>query len=401
MFDAKSILEALVNGAGGSAMGQRPSSPGGGALGGGLGDLIGGMLGGQQAGGGGRGVPSQQGGGLEDLLRNMLPGGPASGQPGHEEPAKRGALDDLLRNMVQGSGGGGQGSAGHGAGGQGAGGGLGDILGKLQEQLGNAGRSGQSGGAGGQSITDILGDLLGQATAGAKEGAGRIGESTGAREALERMSGGRSPDELMNQLKELIANNKMGAGAILGGLGALVLGSRTGRSIAVNAAKLGALALIGGLAYRAYQNYSQGRTPVSDPNFVPDQAPAGSGFEPEATTNEQATLYVRAMIAAAAADGRIDAVEQQRIIGSLSGSGLGQAAEEFLANELNQPADARTLAAAVDGPAEAVKVYTAARMAIDPDTHGEARFLSELAERLGIDMNLKAHIDTTAQSAAA
>lgn len=378
MFDAKSLLEALVTGAG-----QRQASP---SAAGGLGDLLGGLLGGQQAGRAPQGIPDQTGGGIEDLLRNMLPGGPASPNPASHEPAKHGGLDDLLRNMLP---------SGSGQGG-GQGGGLGDILGKLKDQLGQGGPGGGGGG-----IADILGQVLGQATSGAREGASRIGEATGAREALERMSGGKSADDLLNQLKDLISNNQLGAGATLGGLGALVLGTRTGRAVAANAVKLGALALIGGLAYRAYQNYSQGQAPVADRNFVPTEAPRGSGFEPQATTNEQAALYIRAMIAAAAADGRIDSGEQQKILGSLGQVGLGADAEEFLAGELNNPATAASLAAAVSSGQEAVQVYTAARIAVDPDTRGEQMFLGELAQRLGIDDQLKAHIDMAATTAAA
>ncbi len=63
----------------------------------------------------------------------------------------------------------------------------------------------------------------------------------------------------MAKLKELIAQHQMGAAATAGGLGAVVLGTKTGRSAAMGAAKLGALALIGGLAYKAYQNYSAGQ----------------------------------------------------------------------------------------------------------------------------------------------
>lgn len=379
MFDAKSLLEALVNG--GS---QRQGTPG---AGGGLGDLLGGMLAGaQQRGGSSGSVPDQTGGGIEDLLRNFLPGGQAASQPAHHEPAKQGSLDDLLRHMVPSSGSGGSG---------GSGGGLGDILGNLQKQLGGGGSS--SGG----SITDMLGQILGQATSGAKDGASRVGEATGAREALEKMTGGKSVDDLLGQLKDLIGNNQLGAGAALGGLGALVLGTKTGRAVAVNAAKLGALALIGGLAYRAYQNYAQGQSPSAERNFVPTQAPSGSGFEPAAITNEQAALYIRAMIGAAAADGRISADEQQKIMGSLGQTGLNAGAEEFLANELNNPASARKLADAVSSEHEAVQVYTAARIAIDPDTGGEQSFLYELAQRLGIPEDLRAHIDAAAVSAAA
>ena len=68
---------------------------------------------------------------------------------------------------------------------------------------------------------------------------------------------------MLAQLKELIANNQLGAGAALGGLGTLVLGTGTGRSLAGSAIKLGGLALIGGLAYKAYQNYQQGQ-PAAD-----------------------------------------------------------------------------------------------------------------------------------------
>ena len=50
-------------------------------------------------------------------------------------------------------------------------------------------------------------------------------------------------------------------------------------------------------------------------------APAGSGFEPAAVTNENATLLIRTMIAAAAADGRIDAKEQQGILGGMEQAG--------------------------------------------------------------------------------
>lgn len=380
MFDAKSLLEALVTG---GAQRQAAPSSGGGSLG----DLLGGLLTGSQQGApASAGLPNQTGGGIEDLLRNFLPGGQASSQPSHHEPAKQGGLDDLLRHMLPSDGQSGPGGA--------SGGGLGDILGKLQQQMGG-------GNSGGGSITDILGEILGQATSGAKEGATRIGEATGAREALEKVTGGKSGEDLLNQLKDLIGNNQLGAGAALGGLGALVLGTRTGRSLAVNAAKLGALALIGGLAYRAYQNYAQGQSPMADRNFVPTEAPSGSGFEPAAITNQQAVLYIRAMIGAAAADGRISADEQQKILGSLGQVGLKDGAEEFLAGELNNPASANALANAVSNEHEAVQVYTAARIAIDPDTRGEQAFLYELAQRLGIPDELRAHIDAAAVSAAA
>ena len=296
---------------------------------------------------------------------------PSPGQQGS------GGLEDLLRRVQSGQGGG-----------------LGDVLAKLQQQ--------------GGGLADMLGKVLGQATSGVREGAGRIDEATGAsrhaREAVGQATG-RTPEEMIAQIKELIANNRLGTGAALGGLGALILGTNTGRSLAGTAAKLGSVALIGGLAYSAYRNYQQGRPAIGGGANPQQQSllapPEGSGFEPGAISNESATLLIRAMIAAAAADGRIDAKEQQAILGGMKQARLDAAAQQFLAREIGNPATVDDLAGAVSSPEEAVQVYTAARIAVDPDLEEEHEFLAALADRLGIDESLAAHIDATARNAGA
>ncbi len=415
MFDAKSLLEALVKGAAPQAA---PAQAGGGL--GGLGDILGKMM--QPGGGAGGGAGGL--GGLGDILGKL--GGPAAGGASHGRPAggeaaaSQGAgLEDLLRNLFPGAGGPPQGQphaqpaapeAGAGGGAGGGLGGLGDILGKLGGPGGAAGGLGdllgklQKGtvGSGGGSLTDILGQVLGQATQGARDGATRIGEATGARDALGKATGGLSGDDILAKLKDLVQQNQLGAGAAVGGLGGLVLGTKAGRAMAGSAIKLGALALIGGLAYQAIQNYQQGKPALTGADaFIPQQAPDGSGFEPEAVTNETAALYIRAMIAAAAADGRIDAAEQAKIMGGLNQAGIGADARAFLQNELNNPATAADLAAGCKTPEQAVQVFTAARFAIELDEQGEADFLNELAGALGLDANLAQHIDATARSASA
>ena len=359
MFDAKSLLEALMKGANPAQQQQGNQGQAGGM--GGLGDLLGQIMGGQR---GQHATPGSQAGGQAD--------GQADGM---------GGLGDLLGKL----GGGNQ------AGGQAGAGGLSDILGKLG--------GGQQGGGG---IADILGQLLGQATSGVKEGAGRVETATGigsrGREAVTQATG-LSPEQLLEKLKELIAQNQMGAAATAGGLGAVVLGTKTGRSAAMGAAKLGALALIGGLAYKAYENYSQGRPMLNTASgFAAEQAPSGSGFEPQAVTNETAILYIRAMIAAAAADGRIDAAEQQKITGSLSQAGFETEAQDFLAREIQNPATADQLAAACQSSEQAVQVFTAARLAIDLDSNEENEFMADLASKLGIDSNLAQHVDAAAKA---
>jgi uncharacterized membrane protein YebE (DUF533 family) len=107
------------------------------------------------------------------------------------------------------------------------------------------------------------------------------------------------------------------------------------------------------------------------------------------------------MIAAAAADGRIDGAEQQKIVGGLHQAGIAEAAQRFLAAEIGSPANVAELASGVASTQEAVQVYTAARIAVDPDTGEEHAFLSALADALGIDRDLAAQIDTTARGTAA
>jgi uncharacterized membrane protein YebE (DUF533 family) len=376
MFDAKSILDMLMKGAQPAPPPQQ--APPGGL--GGLADILGQMMGGaQKPGAAPQMAPNGQGGGLADIL-GQLQKQLGGAQGGAQAPAQ-----------VSG------------------GGGLGDILGQLQKQLGGAGQGGQqqasSPAQGGGGLMDILGQVLGQATSGVREGAGRINEATGAgdraREALGQATG-KSPEELLAQLQEWIRNNPGTAAAGAGGLGAVVLGTRTGRSVAGSAIKLGALALIGGLAYKAYHNYSQGRPLLSGSDagrLLSEPAPSGSGFEPDAISNDSAILYIRAMIAAAAADGRIDRAEQQKIIGGLQQAGIDAEAQAFLQQEIENPASVEDLAQGCSSAQEAVQVYTAARLAIDPDTEEESEFLTALAQQLGMDANLVAHIDATAAAA--
>lgn len=404
MFDARSLLEQLVRG---GAQPQRAAEAQGGL--GGLGDILG-QLGQAMGQPGARGASpgAAGGGGLGDILGRL---GEAMGQQGRQvapSTDNRGAqggggLEEILKNMLPGAGGSADGSGRAAApAGQAGGGGLGDILGRIQEGLGKQGGSPGQGGGGG--LADILGQILGTAKDGVREGAGRIDDATGAsgqmRDAIGKATG-KSPDEILAQLKDLIQNNQLGAGAVAGGLGSILLGTRTGRSIAMNAAKLGALALIGGLAYKALQNYQQGRPVLSGGSGDPlTEAPRGSGFESGAVTHNSAQLYIRGMIAAAAADGRIDEGEQKKILGSLKQGGLDAGAEEFLGRELNSPATADSLAQAVSTEAEAVQLYTAARIAIDLDTAEEHEFLAALAQSLGIDESLASHIDAQARAAA-
>ena len=386
MFDAKKLLEMLMNGA--QQPQQAPAAQAPQAGGGTLADMLGKALG--QGGGQQGGQAGQGGGSRADILGRL---GQQSPQQGGSSGASLGGggLGDIL-GQILGKGQSAGAAPGQAQDGAAAHGGLEDILRKAQAQLGAGG-----------SLTDILGQVLGQATSGVKEGARRIDDATGAsghmRDAAKQATG-QDPNDILEQIKDWVSKNQGGAGAAAGGLGAIVLGTHAGRALAGKALKLGSLALIGGLAYKALQNYQAGRPLLTGADAGQlTEAPRGTGYETAAVTHDSALLYIRAMISAAAADGRIDPKEQEKIFGSLKQAGMDGGAEEFLAKELNSPATVEDLAAGVKTEQEAVQLYTAARIAIDPDDQDNKDYLASLAAAIGMDEKLMAHIDAAARTA--
>jgi len=270
----------------------------------------------------------------------------------------------------------------------------------LNQMLGAGGGNNPLGDIGG-----MLGGLLNDSVAGMKEGAAAIEQKTGigakANEALKGATG-KSGEELFDQAKTLAGENKVAAGAALGGLGLLLLGTRGGRGLVGSAATLGGLAMVGGLAYRAWQNHQAGKTPEAPAQIeaAPDASPFGETGNPE-QDNSTAMLMLRAMIAAAACDGVVDNEERSRIIGALEKAGLDVHAAKFLDVEFANPATIVELAAAANTPALAAQAYTAARIAIEPNSMREKAFLMNLAVALGLDEGLLAQIDAGAAGAKA
>ena len=278
-----------------------------------------------------------------------------------------------------------------------------DAKSLLDMVMGAGQQGGQQGGAAG-GIGGLLGSVLAQATQGLKQGGQDLNTASGGmgdklKGMASQAAGGRSPQDLMQQAKEMIARNPGMAAAAAAGLGGLLLGTKSGRGLAMGAAQAGGLALIGGLAYSAYQNYQNGKPLISRSGEV-HTAPHGSGFaDDDGDDQNRALLMLRAMIAAAASDGRLDDAERQRILGGMTTAGVSGAAEQFLARELAHPASPEELAGAVGSPEEAVQLYTAARLAIEVDTPAEQSFLAALAAAANVDPALSAHVDAAARAA--
>jgi uncharacterized membrane protein YebE (DUF533 family) len=255
-----------------------------------------------------------------------------------------------------------------------------------------------------RSFGSIVRQVLQEASSGLKDAAreveARTGVGTKADEMLKQATG-QGAGDLWSQARELANRNQLAVGAAIAGLAGLLLGTGPGRTLATKTAKWGGLAVIGGLAYKALQNYRAGKPPIgfgADVEPAPAESPFGD--TPDQDRDQQtALLMVRAMIAAASADGVVDNAERSHIVGSLEKAGLDVAAAKFLDEEFAKPMSVEALVASVSTPAIAIQVYSAARLAVNSDNPAEQRFLEQLAAGLKLEPGLVAHVDAAARSA--
>lgn len=256
-----------------------------------------------------------------------------------------------------------------GAGGtQQAGGGLGGLLGGLTGQQPQAQQSG--------GIEDLLRGALGggQQTGGMGGQAGGLG---GLLEGLTGAQGGAQGglNDILGQLTQ------QGGGA--GGLGGL-LGQLTGGQAGGQTGGLGGL--LGGLMGAAGGAAAGGAAQGGFGDLL-NSAIRNQGEPEVAPSAEQevaAGLMLRAMIQAAKSDGKIDAAEEQKLLGRLGD--VSPEEQAFVQAELQKPVDVNALVAETPKGLEG-QVYAMSVMGIDLDSQAEAQYLHQLAQGLGLDGN--------------
>lgn len=199
------------------------------------------------------------------------------------------------------------------------------------------------------------------------------------------------------------AMSGFGGGALAGGLAGLLLGSKGGRKLAGTALTYGGMAVAGALAFRAYQNWQAGKAATSaaaaqGPLLPP---PADTPFNPAAEADQQmlSRNLLRAMIAAAKADGHIDAAEQAAIFAQMDRLNVGAEDKVFVMDELRKPLDADAVARTTRSPEEAAELYAVSLLAIDVDNPSERAYLARLAAALKLDAGLVAHLHATIEGA--
>ena len=214
-------------------------------------------------------------------------------------------------------------------------------------------------------------------------------------------------------------------GAAAGGILGLLLGGKKPKKLAKTALTYGGAAVVGGLAYRAWQNWQtqkaggggagpaqapqqaptpQPRQPIAmgspDPVLPP---PGDTAFLPDNESDQQALsrALVRAMIAAAKADGHVTPEEQSRIFEHLNSLSLERDDQAFVLEELGKPLDIEAVAAEAKTPEQAAEIYAASLLAIDPSGPAERGYLGLLAARMKLDPALVEHLHASIAEAEA
>lgn len=203
-----------------------------------------------------------------------------------------------------------------------------------------------------------------------------------------------------------MATKNFAAGLLTGGVATSLLGG--GKDTVETVAKVGGLALLGTLAYKAFGNYQQQKAAGGNASVVDavkhsasgmaNQASglfAGliSGTQPQAAAapspaqiNPELSLaIIRAMIAAAKADGHMDAAESQKIMGQLETVGANSQEKMLIMQEMANPQDVHVIAKAASTPQDGAQIYLAALLVCDSQCTREQDYLSTLANALKLE----------------
>lgn len=194
----------------------------------------------------------------------------------------------------------------------------------------------------------------------------------------------------------------LASGAAAGGIMALLVGNKSARKFAGKAATYGGAAVLGGLAYKAFQNWQQNSNDHTNANagtanmLLPDQA--DFAIKDALPPAFELTL-IKAMIAAAKADGHIDTVEQQRIFKAVEQMNLSTETRGMVFDLLRQHISVDELANGAENIEQKSELYLASCLAINPDHPSEQAHLEQLASVLELPQGLTHELQWQAQKA--
>jgi uncharacterized membrane protein YebE (DUF533 family) len=212
---------------------------------------------------------------------------------------------------------------------------------------------------------------------------------------------GRQPGigDMLSQFSNRLPEGFAG-GAATGGIIALLIGSKTGRKLASKVVTYGGAALLGGMAYKAIKNWQQTNSASQDVDFT---AKSQTQFSQDMTDSAETPqpvfelTLIKAMIAAAKADGHIDAEEQRRIFEAIQKMELSAEMKGLVFDLLQQDISVADIVNGVTDITHKSEVYLASYLVIDPDQMSERMHLDNLAEALDLPISLTKQLEAEAK----
>ena len=216
-------------------------------------------------------------------------------------------------------------------------------------------------------------------------------------DGVKDLTAGQSATDLTGKARSAWNNQStLTKGAIAGGLLGVLL-SGNARRLVGTGVKVGGAALIGGLAYKAYEDWKAGKTANPEGSALALPEPSEAFLPADSAVSDQLShRLLQAMIAAVKADGQVTPEERAKIADALPQLGLGNEAEAMIADELDSPLDIGAVADLAETEAQAAEIYAASLLAINPEGAAEKGYLAMLAARLKLDHGLVAHLHARA-----
>ena len=215
------------------------------------------------------------------------------------------------------------------------------------------------------------GSASGSTGTGSLGGLGGLGDLLGGAGGADRSAGAGGLGGLLTGA---------GGGAMVASVLGMLLGRKGGSGQALT---YGGLAALGSLAYKAYTNWqaNQAAAPQAEPQTF-DRLTSPQQIE------EHTQAMLKAMIAAAKADGQIDDRENQLISSELKKQGGDPAIRQWLEQELQSPLDPASVAAYASTPEMAAEMYLVSVLVVDDENPQERDYLDALARHLKLDPDL-------------
>ena len=210
-------------------------------------------------------------------------------------------------------------------------------------------------------------------------------------------SSGQSSDPL-SAISSMLPGGLLG-GAAAGGVMALLLGSKAARKVVGNVATIGGTALLGGLAWKAYENWKDNK-PVSETGSLTsnDIAKAQSTIPDSTSSGTPLNLVlVKSMIAAARSDGHLDSREQKNIFDAVEKMDLDGSQKAAVFDAMSAEITVEDLAREVTEEHQKAEVYLAALLAIEVDHEDERAWLDSLATALQMPQGLAPYLEEQAR----